>query len=110
MQKNNLRVLGINTACSDPKTITAAYKRMALKHHPDKGGDPAMFRLVKSAYDSLMPADADMQAQSADRAKERRKREFVRRAEERRKLEEELKKLKAENKKLKKLTAELGKR
>ena len=95
MQTNNLRVLGITTACTDPKAIKAAYNRLALKHHPDKGGDPAMFRLVKSAYDSLMrvygnAADADTNMQREEvRAAERRQREEVRAAERRQRRQRE---------------------
>lgn len=41
-----------------PKTATAkdiktAYTRLALLHHPDKGGDPQTFMEIKRAYDAL---------------------------------------------------------
>ena len=34
--------------------IRAAYKDLALKHHPDVGGDENQFKLVQEAYDSFM--------------------------------------------------------
>ena len=33
--------------------IKAAYKRMAMKHHPDRGGDSVAFHKIKTAYNSL---------------------------------------------------------
>jgi DnaJ family protein A protein 2 len=34
-------------------TIKSAYRDMALTHHPDKGGDPEMFKRVDEAYKTL---------------------------------------------------------
>jgi hypothetical protein len=33
--------------------IKAAYRRLAMRHHPDRGGDPDTFRRVKEAYENL---------------------------------------------------------
>lgn len=34
--------------------VRAAYKRLAMKHHPDRpGGDAEQFRRVQAAYDAL---------------------------------------------------------
>lgn len=33
--------------------IKAAYRRMALKHHPDRGGDTASFQRIEEAYRTL---------------------------------------------------------
>ena len=33
--------------------LRAAYKRLASKHHPDKGGDIEQFRQVQAAYEAL---------------------------------------------------------
>ena len=34
--------------------VKAAFRRKALEHHPDRGGDPERFIAVKRAYDSLV--------------------------------------------------------
>lgn len=33
--------------------IKKAFRELAFKHHPDKGGDPEKMKLVSSAYDIL---------------------------------------------------------
>lgn len=33
--------------------IKKQYKKMALKHHPDRGGDPEMFKKISEAYQTL---------------------------------------------------------
>lgn len=33
--------------------VRAAYKRLAMQHHPDRGGDIETFQRVKHAYDIL---------------------------------------------------------
>merc|ERR1719359_1051943 len=33
--------------------IKKAYKKMAIKHHPDKGGDPETFKSITTAYEVL---------------------------------------------------------
>ena len=35
---------------ADEKDIKKAYKKMALKHHPDKGGDEHFFKEINAAY------------------------------------------------------------
>ncbi|KAJ9473032.1 Chaperone protein DnaJ [Diplonema papillatum] len=50
---NLFEVLGVSVS-SDERAIKKAYKELALKHHPDKGGDQEMFKKVNEAYDILM--------------------------------------------------------
>jgi hypothetical protein len=38
---------------SSQEEIKTAYQRMAMKHHPDRGGSADRFHRVKSAYDAL---------------------------------------------------------
>jgi DnaJ-class molecular chaperone len=49
---NYYETLGINKQASQDE-IKAAYRRMASKHHPDKGGDTATFQKVEEAYRTL---------------------------------------------------------
>ena len=44
--------LGIPPTASK-KDIRNAYLKMAMLHHPDKGGDPEVFKRIKAAYDKL---------------------------------------------------------
>jgi DnaJ-domain-containing protein 1 len=41
--------LGVEFPCSKDE-IKAAYRRLALSSHPDRGGDPAEFRRIEQAH------------------------------------------------------------
>jgi DnaJ-class molecular chaperone len=45
-------VLGLNKDASHDE-VKKAYRNLARKHHPDKGGDPEQFKKVQEAYDVL---------------------------------------------------------
>lgn len=45
-------ILGVKPT-DDPATIKKAYRRLASKHHPDKGGDPDQFRKIQEAYEAI---------------------------------------------------------
>ena len=57
---NYYELLGVNKT-SSAQEIKQAYKRLASKHHPDKGGDEAMFKKVLEAYETL--SDSKKRAQ-----------------------------------------------
>lgn len=46
---------------ADQEEIKKAYKKLAMKHHPDRGGDTKLFQSISQAYDTL--SDSDKRAQ-----------------------------------------------
>jgi DnaJ family protein A protein 2 len=50
--QNYYYLLGIDTNAS-LEDIRKAYKKLAIKHHPDKGGDIERFREIGNAYETL---------------------------------------------------------
>ena len=46
------QTLGVGENAS-PDEIKKAYRSLANKHHPDKGGDQAKFKDISVAYDTL---------------------------------------------------------
>jgi molecular chaperone DnaJ len=51
-QDNYYKVLGVQEN-ADQETIKKAYRTMAKKHHPDKGGNDETFKKISEAYDVL---------------------------------------------------------
>jgi curved DNA-binding protein len=45
-------ILGVSKTAT-PEEIKSAYRKLASKHHPDKGGDTATFQKIQTAYDTL---------------------------------------------------------
>lgn len=50
------KLLEVDKNASDPE-IKKAYRKLAVKHHPDKGGDPEKFKEITRAYEVLIDAD-----------------------------------------------------
>ena len=57
---NHYETLGIDRNAS-PEDVKKAYRRLASKHHPDKGGDTKTFQDIQTAYDTL--SDPNKRAQ-----------------------------------------------
>lgn len=45
-------ILGVKKDATGDE-IKKAYRKLAMKHHPDKGGDPEQFKVIQNAYDTL---------------------------------------------------------
>ncbi len=45
-------ILGV-TEASSATEVEAAYRRLAMQHHPDRGGDPEQFRRIQSAWQQV---------------------------------------------------------
>jgi DnaJ-class molecular chaperone len=60
MQKTYYELLGVPEDASI-ETIKKAYKKLAMQHHPDRGGDTAFFQSLSQAYDVL--SDENKRAQ-----------------------------------------------
>ena len=50
--KDLYATLGVDKSADD-NTLKKAYRKMAVKHHPDKGGDEQKFKDISEAYDIL---------------------------------------------------------
>jgi DnaJ homolog subfamily B member 4 len=50
--RNFYSILGVSKD-SSPADIKKAYRKLALKHHPDKGGSESKFKEISEAYDIL---------------------------------------------------------
>lgn len=50
--KDLYATLGVDKSADD-NTLKKAYRKMAIKHHPDKGGDEQKFKDISEAYDIL---------------------------------------------------------
>ena len=61
------QILGISPN-ADLSEIQGAYRRLAMKHHPDRGGDAAMFVRVTEAYQALRDGRLDLAAGEATAA------------------------------------------
>jgi len=42
-----------NTVQPTEKSLKTAFRKAAMKHHPDRGGDPEVFKKIKESYESL---------------------------------------------------------
>ena len=49
---DHYKILGVDKTAS-PDDIKKAYRKLASQHHPDKGGNTAMFQRIQAAYDTL---------------------------------------------------------
>lgn len=54
---NPYEILGVKPGASDDE-IKRAYRKLASKHHPDKGGDTKKFQEIQAAYESLTSGGA----------------------------------------------------
>ncbi len=53
-KENAYRLLELPTTCTDEKEITKAFKKLAMKHHPDKGGNEENFKKLLKAKEVLL--------------------------------------------------------
>ena len=52
MAKNYYDILGVDKKASKEE-VKKAFRKLAQKHHPDKGGDEAKFKEITEAYSVL---------------------------------------------------------
>jgi DnaJ family protein B protein 4 len=55
-KKSYYDILGVSNAANETE-LKKAYRKLALKHHPDKGGDEEQFKEISKAYDTLSNPD-----------------------------------------------------
>ena len=52
MRESNYDILGVGDGAGR-KDVQAAFRRLALRHHSDRGGDTEQFKRIKQAYEDL---------------------------------------------------------
>ena len=62
---SHYETLGVDKTAS-PEEIKKAYRKMASKHHPDKGGDTATFQKIEEAYRILSDPNKRQEYDSPD--------------------------------------------
>jgi len=60
-------LLGVSASASDAE-IRKAYRKAALKHHPDKGGDAEQFKAVTAAFEFLSSHSEQREREAQERA------------------------------------------
>jgi curved DNA-binding protein CbpA len=50
---------------SSPDEIKSAFRKLAMQHHPDKGGDPHLFDAIQKAYSTLSDPTRKMEYDSS---------------------------------------------
>jgi DnaJ-class molecular chaperone len=60
MRMDYYSILGVPKGASDEE-IKTAYRKLAMKHHPDRGGDQAEFQKIQEAYAVLSDAQKRQQ-------------------------------------------------
>lgn len=60
---NYYDILGLQRGAS-PQEIKTAYRKLAMEHHPDRGGDESHFQRISQAYETL--SDANKRARYDD--------------------------------------------
>ena len=60
--ESKLKALAARHGGAGAEHIERAFRTLALKHHPDHGGDPVEFRRLKQARDSLLTKLASVEA------------------------------------------------
>ena len=57
---DHYQILGVSRD-ADSQEIKKAFRKLAMKHHPDKGGDEAKFKEIQQAYEVLSDPDKRQQ-------------------------------------------------
>ena len=52
MRRDYYSILGVPKGASEDE-IKKAYRKLAMQHHPDRGGDQAQFQKIQEAYNTL---------------------------------------------------------
>ena len=60
MIMDHYKTLGVPRTAS-AEEIKKAYRKLAMEHHPDKGGDVSKFQEITNAYETLSDTDKRFQ-------------------------------------------------
>ena len=66
MHMDPYTVLGVEQSASD-QDIKSAFRKLAVKYHPDRGGDENKFKEINEAYDKIKTAEKRQQYEASKR-------------------------------------------
>ena len=58
MTSDYYKILGLTNGATDEE-VKQAYRKLAMIHHPDRGGDAEEFKKIKEAYEMIVSGKAD---------------------------------------------------
>lgn len=66
-ENSDYDILGVKSTASSEE-IKQAYRKMAIKYHPDKGGDPKKFQKIHDAYERLLSGSSKASRQTVNKS------------------------------------------
>src|SRR5210317_1152812 len=66
MDMDPYTVLGVEQSASD-RDIKSAFRKLAVKYHPDRGGDENKFKEINEAYDKIKTSEKRQQYEASKR-------------------------------------------
>ena len=56
-QQRLYQTLGLQHGVDTKEDAKKVYRKLVIQHHPDKGGNPDLFRAIQEAYDQIVNSE-----------------------------------------------------